>query len=69
MTDKIQKKPNKLPDEYVLFYRYLQERLMRDGVEAYNEYMRNGHKQALEELSTALFWEASLKLDCDEFLL
>lgn len=66
MSDKI-KKPD-LPKEYALFYNYLQKMLMDQGVDAYNDYMKNGHKQLLDELDLGLFWEACLKIDCDEYL-
>lgn len=66
MTDTA-KKP-KLPNEYVLFYNYLQKMLMDQGVDVYNDYMKNGHKQLLDELDLGIYWEACLKIDANEFL-
>lgn len=68
MSDKVVKKKPDVPEEYVLFYTYLQDMLMAQGTEAYNEYMQNGHKQLIDEIESGLFWEACLKTDCEEYL-
>ncbi len=65
MSEDIKKK---LPEEYVLFYTYLQERLMKDGTEAYNAYMEYGHKQVRDEIELGMFWAACIKMNCDEFI-
>ena len=67
MSDKVVKKPD-VPEEYVLFYTYLQNMLLEQGTDAYNEYMENGHKQLIDEIESGLFWEACLKLGCEEYL-